>query len=90
MHCRQWILFGFVRRNWEDIARWVNLILETFTKVQKCIEEDVFSVPELCLLNIFHLLKGWKHVYGVKINDQFSAITAWFQILRKPVKVEVK
>jgi hypothetical protein len=40
---------GFVDWDWEDIIRRVDLILEAFAKVGKCIKMDIFDMPRLIL-----------------------------------------
>jgi hypothetical protein len=54
------------------------------------LEEDVFNVPKLRLLDFLHLLKTRKHIIGIEVNNGFAVVTRWFEIKRKSAEIDVE
>ena len=80
---------GLVNRDGKDVGYWLNLVLKPGMKLQECIKENVFDVPELFSFELLDLLAAWKQILIVEIDHWPSIVTRQFEIEGKTAKFDI-
>jgi hypothetical protein len=84
-----WKLLGLVNGDGKDVGYWLNLVLKPGMKLQECIKENVFDVPELFSFELLDLLAAWKQILIVEIDHWPSIVTRRFEIEGKTVEFNI-